>query len=85
MIYEIMIQECCGVLAENKIFTILKKYRICPNEEFFVPLIDILQLRKDGNINYRELMKLLNWKHNLLDLPKIKRKLAIILHFFKAF
>ncbi|XP_067212034.1 uncharacterized protein [Linepithema humile] len=66
-------KECIAVLPEETIFMIFKKYRICPNKEFLVPLMDTLQLRKEGNIHYRELLNILNWKRNLPVLPKTKQ------------
>jgi len=54
---KIVIQEYVETLPEDEVFAILKKYRIFPNKEFLIPLLDILQLRKNGNINYRELLR----------------------------
>jgi hypothetical protein len=71
---KIVIQEYVETLPEDEVFAILKKYRIFPNKEFLIPLLDILQLRKNGNINYRELLYLLNWKRPSPVLPKIKRE-----------
>lgn len=69
-----MIQKYDGVLPENKVFSIFERYHISPNKEFLSPLMDMLLLRKDGNINYRELLTLLNWRCNLPVLPKTKRE-----------
>ncbi|KYN33959.1 EF-hand domain-containing family member B [Trachymyrmex septentrionalis] len=66
-------KEYVGTLPEDKIFLIFEKYRIYPNKKFFVPLMDMLQLRIDGNINYREMLNLLNWKRSLPVLPIIKQ------------
>lgn len=71
-------QKYDGVLPEDKIFLIFDKYRIYPDKKFLVPLMDILQLRKNENVNYRELLNLLNWKCSLPVLPTIKRKWIII-------
>jgi len=65
-------QKYVGVLPEDKIFLIFEKYRIYPNKKFLIPLMDTLQLRKDGNVNYREMLNLLNWKRSLPVLPKKK-------------
>jgi len=62
-------QKYVGVLPEDKIFLIFEKYRIYPNKKFLIPLMDTLQLRKDGNVNYREMLNLLNWKRSLPVLP----------------
>ncbi|XP_028050387.1 EF-hand domain-containing family member B isoform X3 [Monomorium pharaonis] len=61
------------VLPEEKIFLTFEKYRIYPNKKFLIPLMNTLQLRKDGNINYKELLNLLNWKCSLPVLPVIKQ------------
>ncbi|CAL1684966.1 unnamed protein product [Lasius platythorax] len=66
-------EKYVGVLPENKVFLIFEKYRISPNMEFLSPLMDTLQLREDGNINYRKLLNLLNWRCHLPVLPKIKQ------------
>ncbi|KAG5311269.1 EFHB protein, partial [Acromyrmex insinuator] len=66
-------KEYIGTLPEDKVFMIFEKYRIYPNKKFFVPLIDTLQLRTDGNVNYREILNLLNWKRSLPVLPIIKQ------------
>ncbi|XP_072743898.1 EF-hand domain-containing family member B [Anoplolepis gracilipes] len=66
-------QKYVGVLPENKVFSIFEKYHIFPNKEFLSPLMDTLLLRKDGNINYRELLNLLNWRRKLPVLPKIEQ------------
>jgi len=71
-------QKYVGILPEDKIFLILEKYRIYPNKKFLIPLMDTLQLRKDENVNYREILNLLNWKRSLPVLPTIKRNLRII-------
>ncbi|XP_011702424.1 PREDICTED: EF-hand domain-containing family member B-like isoform X2 [Wasmannia auropunctata] len=66
-------KEYVGALPEDRVFLIFEKYRIYPNKKFLVPLMDTLQLRKDGNINYREMLNLLNWKRSLPVLPSIKQ------------
>ncbi|KAL6448220.1 hypothetical protein ACFW04_000307 [Cataglyphis niger] len=66
-------QKYDGVLPENKVFSIFERYHISPNKEFLFPLMDTLLLRKDGNINYRELLNLLNWRCNLPVFPKTKQ------------
>ncbi|KAL6254846.1 hypothetical protein P5V15_014185 [Pogonomyrmex californicus] len=71
----VLITKYSGVLSEDKIFLIFKKHRIYPNKEFLTPLMDTLQLRKDGYINYRELLNLLNWKRSLPVLPTTKLEL----------
>ncbi|XP_071630672.1 EF-hand domain-containing family member B isoform X2 [Temnothorax longispinosus] len=62
-----------GVLPEDEVFLIFDRHRIYPNKKFLVPLMDKLQLREDGNVNYRDVLKLLNWKHSLPVLPTIKQ------------
>lgn len=69
-----LLQECVGVLSGDKIFMIISQYRIYPNEKFFAPIMDTLQLRQDGNINYRGLLDLLNWRRAMPVLPKMQRK-----------
>lgn len=69
-----MIQNYVGILPENEVFSIFEKFHISPNKEFLSPLMDTLLLRKDGNINYRKLLNLLNWRCNLPVLPKMKRE-----------
>jgi len=71
---KIIIQKYVETLPENEVFATLEKYRILPNKEFLIPLLDILQLRKNGNINYRRLLYLLDWKRPSPVLPKIKRE-----------
>ncbi|XP_011255746.1 EF-hand domain-containing family member B [Camponotus floridanus] len=66
-------QNYGGVLPENEVFSIFEKFHISPNKEFLSPLMDTLLLRKDGNINYRKLLNLLNWRCNLPVLPKMKQ------------
>ncbi|XP_070155714.1 EF-hand domain-containing family member B [Polyergus mexicanus] len=66
-------QKYDGVLPENKVFSIFERYHISPNKEFLFPLMDTLLLRKDGNINYRELLNLFNWRCSLPVLPKMKQ------------
>lgn len=70
----ILLQECAGVLPEDQVFAIIREHRIYPNEEFLIPLLDTLELRKNGNINYRGLLDLLNWKRSMPVLPKMQRK-----------
>ncbi|XP_018316698.1 EF-hand domain-containing family member B [Mycetomoellerius zeteki] len=65
-------KENVGTLPEDKIFLIFEKHRIYPNKKFLVPLMDTLQLRTNGNINYREMLNLLNWKRSLPVLSTIK-------------
>lgn len=81
-----MTQKCLGVLPEETIFAIFEKYRIFPNRQFLTPLMDTLELRKSGNVNYRGLLNLLNWRRNLPALPEIKREsiatIALIITFF---
>lgn len=67
-------KKCVGVLPEDQVFAIMGEYRIYPNEELLVPLMDTLQLRKDRSINYRGLLDLLNWRRSMPVLPKMQRK-----------
>ncbi|XP_032674818.1 uncharacterized protein LOC116845809 [Odontomachus brunneus] len=65
-------KKCVGVLPEDQVFAIMREYCIL-NEELLAPLIETLQLRKDGSINYRELLDLLNWRRSMPVLPKMQQ------------
>lgn len=62
-------------MPEDKVFSILAKYKIYINKIFLIPLLDLLQIHKEKNIKYEELLNLLNWKYDFPTLPKIESKL----------
>ncbi|XP_077268384.1 LOW QUALITY PROTEIN: EF-hand domain-containing family member B [Temnothorax americanus] len=71
---KVYVHKYVGILPEDKVFLIFDKRRIYPNKNVLaIPLMDKLQLREDGNVNYRDVLKLLNWKHSLPVLPTIKQ------------
>lgn len=68
------IQDYTGILPEDKVFSILAKYKIYINKTFLIPLLDLLQIYKEKNIKYEDLLNLLNWKYDFPTLPKIESK-----------
>ncbi|XP_017886642.1 EF-hand domain-containing family member B-like [Ceratina calcarata] len=61
------------VLPEDKIYSTLARYRVHINKDLLTPLLDLLQIRKEKNVKYKELLDLLNWKYHFPTLPKIER------------
>ncbi|XP_061942702.1 EF-hand domain-containing family member B-like, partial [Apis cerana] len=75
-IYEDLIcldKDYTGILPEDKVFSILAKYKIYINKTFLIPLLDLLQIYKEKNIKYEDLLNLLNWKYDFPTLPKIEK------------
>ncbi|OAD53657.1 EF-hand domain-containing family member B [Eufriesea mexicana] len=66
-------KDYTSILSENQLFSILDKHKIHINQTFLIPLLDLLQIRKENGINYKELLKLLNWKYDFPTLPKIEK------------
>ncbi|XP_054015854.1 EF-hand domain-containing family member B-like, partial [Hylaeus anthracinus] len=62
-----------GLLPEDIISSTLTKYKIHLNQVLLIPLLNLLQIRKEKNINYKELLNLLNWRYDLPTLPKVER------------
>ncbi|XP_076161050.1 uncharacterized protein LOC143143561 isoform X1 [Ptiloglossa arizonensis] len=62
-----------GILPEHNVISTLAKYKIYINEKLLILLLDLLQIRKDKNMNYKELLNLLNWKCHFPTLPKIEK------------
>ena len=58
----------------NEMFEVLKKFRILPEREYFCRLLKILKLIENNRVNYIEAVKLLNWKCDFPELPKIEGK-----------
>ncbi|XP_076762913.1 EF-hand domain-containing family member B [Xylocopa sonorina] len=66
-------KKCTNVLPEDKILLTLAKYQIYINETLLSPLLDLLEIRKEKNVKYRDLLNLLNWKYDFPTLPKIEK------------
>ncbi|CAL7934989.1 unnamed protein product [Xylocopa violacea] len=67
------LQKYTDILPEDKIFSILVKHQIYINQTLLSPLLDLLEIRKEKNIKYRDLLNLLNWKYDFPTLPKIEK------------
>ncbi|XP_076378161.1 EF-hand domain-containing family member B [Megalopta genalis] len=65
-------QDYTGKLPEDTVFSTLMKYKMYINKVQLTPLLDLLSIRKEKNVNYTELLNLLNWKYIFPTLPKIK-------------
>ncbi|XP_033304947.1 EF-hand domain-containing family member B isoform X2 [Bombus bifarius] len=66
-------KDYTNILSEDKVFSILAKYKIYINKTFLTPILDLLQIRKEENVKYEELLNLLNWKYDFPTLPKIEK------------
>ncbi|XP_076662856.1 EF-hand domain-containing family member B [Andrena cerasifolii] len=66
-------KEYAGFLPEDKVFSTLAKYQIYIKQELLKPLLDHLQMRKEGTVDYMALLKLLNWKYHFPTLPKVQK------------
>ncbi|KAI4476366.1 hypothetical protein M0804_013637 [Polistes exclamans] len=74
-IYEDLVcldKEHTGILSEEDVFTILKKYKIYPERELFEGLLDLLGFRRNNKLFYNNVVDLLNWKRPFPTLPKPK-------------
>ncbi|CAD1481032.1 unnamed protein product, partial [Heterotrigona itama] len=65
-------KDFTDILPEDKVFSILASHKIHINKTFLIPLLDLLQIRKNSDIKYEELLNLLNWKYDFPILPKIE-------------
>ncbi|KOC70670.1 EF-hand domain-containing family member B [Habropoda laboriosa] len=66
-------KDYTSTLPKDKVFSILTKHKIHINETFLTPLLNLLQIHKDKNVKYKELLNLLNWKYDFPTLPKIEK------------
>lgn len=60
------------MLPEERIYSTLARYKVYIDKDLLTPLLDLLQIRKEKNIKYKELLDLLNWKYHFPTLPKIE-------------
>lgn len=61
------------MLPEERIYSTLARYKVYIDKDLLTPLLDLLQIRKEKNIKYKELLDLLNWKYHFPTLPKIEK------------
>ncbi|XP_076243914.1 EF-hand domain-containing family member B [Calliopsis andreniformis] len=66
-------KEYIGLLSEDKVYSILAEHKLYINKMLLTPLLDLLQIRKGKDVNYKELLNLLNWKYDFPELPKIEK------------
>ncbi|XP_076652458.1 EF-hand domain-containing family member B isoform X1 [Halictus rubicundus] len=66
-------KDYVGILSEDTVFSVLAKYKMYINKTYLTPLLDLLGIRKEENVNYTKLLNLLNWKYDFPTLPKIER------------
>ncbi|XP_043262250.1 EF-hand domain-containing family member B-like [Colletes gigas] len=66
-------KDYVGNLPEDNVISTLAKYKIHINKVLLTPLLDLLQIRKKNNVNYKELLNLLNWKYDFPTLPKVEK------------
>ncbi|CAK9814756.1 EF-hand domain-containing family member B [Anthophora quadrimaculata] len=66
-------KDYTNILPKDKVLSILTKHKIYINETLLTPLLNLLQIYKDQNVKYKELLNLLNWKYDFPTLPKIEK------------
>ncbi|KZC07360.1 EF-hand domain-containing family member B [Dufourea novaeangliae] len=66
-------KDYARILPEDIVFTTAAKYKMYINKILLIPLLDLLQIRKEKHLNYTEFLNLLNWKFDFPTLPKVDR------------
>nr|XP_031833258.1 uncharacterized protein LOC116427119 isoform X3 [Nomia melanderi] len=74
-------EDYIGILPEERIFSTVAKYKMYLNKEYLIPLLDLLLIRKDKNINYKKFLNLLNWKYDFPTFPKVDKILLECEHY----
>ncbi|XP_076228918.1 EF-hand domain-containing family member B isoform X2 [Nomia melanderi] len=74
-------KDYIGILPEERIFSTVAKYKMYLNKEYLIPLLDLLLIRKDKNINYKKFLNLLNWKYDFPTFPKVDKILLECEHY----